>query len=222
MKAIKAIETRYAGHLMRSRMEARYAVMFDDLGVRWEYEPEGFDLPSGRYLPDFRLQLDHECWFEVKPCFEYHGGCPIPELDPRWAELVELTGLPLYVVGGMARYEKQRKMIHRELPLPAKMHDSGARVYQVEFDPSGKSELVFEPPEIIAIYGIENEDHTQQFCACVRCRAVGIEYAGMAGRLCKCTSDDKYGDSDCDRVERAYRAALSARFEYGESGARRA
>lgn len=75
----KAIETRYAGHLFRSRLEARYAVFFDALGVRWEYEPEGFELGDGvRYLPDFWLPdlpfnawtrhgTEHGCWLEVKP-----------------------------------------------------------------------------------------------------------------------------------------------------------
>lgn len=62
--AIKAIETTYKGCRFRSRLEARWAVFFDTLGVRWEYEPEGFELPSGRYLPDFRLDL--WLWLEVK------------------------------------------------------------------------------------------------------------------------------------------------------------
>jgi len=65
MKTIKAIETRYAGHRFRSRLEARWAVFFDTLGEPWEYEKEGFELPSGRYLPDFWLP-NQECWFEVK------------------------------------------------------------------------------------------------------------------------------------------------------------
>jgi hypothetical protein len=61
--AMKAIETEYAGVRFRSRLEARWAVFFDALGIRWEYEPEAFELSDGtRYLPDFRL----------------HQGCPLP------------------------------------------------------------------------------------------------------------------------------------------------
>lgn len=53
---IKAIQTRYKGYHFRSRLEARWAVFFDALGLEWEYEPEGFELPDGtRYLPDFLL-----------------------------------------------------------------------------------------------------------------------------------------------------------------------
>lgn len=60
----RAIETVYAGHRFRSRLEARWAVFFDTLNIPWEYEPEGFELPSGRYLPDF--WLPGIGWYEVK------------------------------------------------------------------------------------------------------------------------------------------------------------
>lgn len=62
---IQAIETKYNGYRFRSRLEARWAVFFDAIGVRWEYEKEGFELPSGRYLPDFWLS-DQKCWIEIK------------------------------------------------------------------------------------------------------------------------------------------------------------
>lgn len=69
---MKAIETRYNKHLFRSRLEARWAVYFDKLGIKWIYEPEGYELPNGeRYLPDFYLP-EHKVYIEVKPepCFE--------------------------------------------------------------------------------------------------------------------------------------------------------
>lgn len=51
---IRAIPTRYAGVLFRSRLEARWAVFFDAAGISWTYEPERVAL-TGRstYLPDF-------------------------------------------------------------------------------------------------------------------------------------------------------------------------
>ena len=56
MAMIKAIQTEYNGIKFRSRLEARWAVFFDAVGVTWEYEPEGFELSNGiRYLPDFLL-----------------------------------------------------------------------------------------------------------------------------------------------------------------------
>lgn len=67
---MKAIETQYKGYRFRSRLEARWAVFFEALGVKWEYEPEGFDLGNGvRYLPDFRVTSPqgYTFWYEVKP-----------------------------------------------------------------------------------------------------------------------------------------------------------
>ena len=59
--------------LFRSRLEARWAVFFDALGIRWLYEPEAFELPSGaRYLPDFYLP-DLKRWVEVKPEFAWEN-----------------------------------------------------------------------------------------------------------------------------------------------------
>lgn len=70
---IKAIETRYAGCRFRSRLEARWAVLFDSLGYEWRYEPQGFDLGSGVwYLPDFYLpRIDR--WLEIKGGFRPYG-----------------------------------------------------------------------------------------------------------------------------------------------------
>lgn len=64
---IRAIDTRFAGRLFRSRLEARWAVFFDSFGLRYEYEPEGFTLRGGiKYLPDFYLP-QIRMWAEVKP-----------------------------------------------------------------------------------------------------------------------------------------------------------
>src|SRR5919202_5797757 len=62
----KPIETVYNGQRFRSRLEARWAVFFDALGVPWEYEREGFDLGEfGYYLPDFWLPRQR-LWVEIK------------------------------------------------------------------------------------------------------------------------------------------------------------
>ena len=55
---IRPIETIYNGYRFRSRLEARWAVFFDALGIQYEYEPEGFKLSDGTmYLPDFRIRV---------------------------------------------------------------------------------------------------------------------------------------------------------------------
>jgi|GEM_PF-949965 len=60
-----AIETHYNGRAFRSRIEARWAVVFDALGIRWHYEHEGYDLAGLRYLPDFWLP-DMHVFVEIK------------------------------------------------------------------------------------------------------------------------------------------------------------
>lgn len=69
MGNIKAIETVYHGYRFRSRLEARWAVFFDTLGIKWAYEAEGYDLgDAGWYLPDFWIDsgTDDGFWIEVK------------------------------------------------------------------------------------------------------------------------------------------------------------
>jgi len=66
MSEIKPIETFYNGYRFRSRLEARWAVFFDAVGIKYEYEPEGYVLSDGTcYLPDFYLPEMDE-FFEVK------------------------------------------------------------------------------------------------------------------------------------------------------------
>jgi hypothetical protein len=58
-----AIPTNYKGLLFRSRLEAQWAHLFDDLDWPWEYEP--FDLNG--YIPDFVLRFHEPLLVEVKP-----------------------------------------------------------------------------------------------------------------------------------------------------------
>lgn len=63
---IKAIDTVYKGCRFRSRLEARWAVYFDCMGIAYEYEPEGFEFEDGtKYLPDFYLR-EIDAYVEIK------------------------------------------------------------------------------------------------------------------------------------------------------------
>lgn len=68
---IQAIETKYDGHKFRSRLEARWALFFNFVGLKWEYEREAFTVDMGEdygvrgFTPDFWLP-DLGFWFEVK------------------------------------------------------------------------------------------------------------------------------------------------------------
>ena len=63
--AMPAIRTEYKGISFRSRLEAKWARMFDFIGWRWEYEP--MDLAG--WIPDFLLvgTSGNSLLVEVKP-----------------------------------------------------------------------------------------------------------------------------------------------------------
>lgn len=90
---IKPIETTWHGHRFRSRTEARWGMALKLSGVPFDYEPNGFDLPSGWYLPDFWLPAA-KSWLEIK-------GVEPDEREMRLArELSDASGSPvLFGVG---------------------------------------------------------------------------------------------------------------------------
>lgn len=94
MADLKPIETRYKGYRFRSRLEARWAVFFDTLGIAWEYEKEGFDLgEAGWYLPDFWLP-EQRCWIEVK------GSRPSDADNAKCGALALASGFDVFVLIG--------------------------------------------------------------------------------------------------------------------------
>lgn len=98
----RAIETRYKGYRFRSRLEARWAVFFDSLGLKWEYEPEGFELPSGRYLPDFYLgNRQPDGSFKYGPWLEVKGSPPTDTEVKRMCELCDATTCYGLIVAGL-------------------------------------------------------------------------------------------------------------------------
>lgn len=58
------IPTMYHGTAFRSRLEARWAAMFDLLRWDWTYEP--FDTPG--WIPDFLIQGPRPFLVEIGPC----------------------------------------------------------------------------------------------------------------------------------------------------------
>lgn len=111
--AISPMPVRYKGYHFRSRTEARWAIVFEHLNLAWEYEVDGFNLPSGPYLPDFWLP-SNRFWVEIKPP---HAGP-----DIRWRELVQLTGHDMFIFFGSPGFSKTRGFLTRK-PLSRKVDD---------------------------------------------------------------------------------------------------
>ena len=68
MQRIQPIETYYRGVFYRSRLEARWAVFFDEINIKHNYEQRGIKIGKYSYLPDFRLpDAFAELYIEIKP-----------------------------------------------------------------------------------------------------------------------------------------------------------
>lgn len=105
---LKALPTTYRRVQFRSRLEARWAVFFDELNLHWEYEPQGFTLdnrkdkhPDSCYCPDFlvRTPQKQDMWLEIKP----HNVTQNDKFD-KFKKLIDcqrvylLSGQPLDVL----------------------------------------------------------------------------------------------------------------------------
>lgn len=81
---IAAIPTVYAGVQFRSRLEARWAALFDLAGIKWDYEP--FDMPG--WAPDFLLKTAAgQILVEVKPVDTSDGEAwdAFDKATPYWS-----------------------------------------------------------------------------------------------------------------------------------------
>jgi len=117
---IKAIETEYKGYRFRSRLEARWAVFFDELKIKWEYESEGYDIGGIRYLPDFKIVLPESVVFvEIKP-----------NREPDENEIKK----------AMALSESSIVMILCGDPIEALWNADFSRIYS-----RGKEKLIYKP-----------------------------------------------------------------------------
>ncbi len=198
--SIKPIQTRYAGHHFRSRLEARWAVAFDSLEQRWDYEPQGFDLgKAGFYLPDFWLP-DVQMWAEVKP--------DAPSFDEinKAVELANASGKRvLFLIGtpapaaywyvepwGLERSQQWKKDNPGQDPTFLRLvaHDSSTL------------DVVFAKVEDFSPFDPQKQQHFHQF-EMYSCQSHPFPYP------VEVTGQDMT----------AINAARSARFEHGQSGA---
>jgi hypothetical protein len=212
--AIKAIETRYAGCRFRSRLEARWAVLFDALGFAWEYEPEGYELGElGWYLPDFRVWnsgsvgVGEAQWIEVK------GVHPTQHEINLINELFWVTRTGAAIVYGEIEARNTcatngRYVWRDQWAVPACVAHYGRT-------PSGWP--MVRPDEVAGwldrLNATEDADRAGRprapntiLDSC--CRVVIPSFRCDTGRTVRIKVD----------VPEAVRAARSARFEHGESG----
>ncbi len=102
-EVIKSIDTEYNGYKFRSRIEARWAVFFDAVGLKYEYEKEGYDLDGVWYLPDFWIpELD--LFIEIK-------GTSLIEIEEKKIELLcKKSGKKVYLLSGQIPWSNDERM----------------------------------------------------------------------------------------------------------------
>ena len=146
---IKAKETAYANRLFRSRLEARWAVFLDTLRIRWEYEPERYELVSISYLPDFWLP-DLKIWLEIKPEED-------EDADKMMGELADKTGFEGFVFTG----KFDPKNVHDCDSLP-QAHKVGPAFWDCSY--------VWCECPFCAVMGVEFEGRSARLDHLVSCR----------------------------------------------------
>lgn len=228
---IKAIETRYAGCRFRSRLEARWAVFMDHLGVPWEYEPQGYVVNGMPYLPDFHVHPNtgRAFWLEIKGVF------PSDDELAKARGLAEGTGITTYVYWAQpavpgpdlshlnmnqlcgwdrSNYIWTNDQGWRENPAGPPAWQIGLTPTAFRFNPSGKP--------------AENKSGFWWWTECPHCGNVVIKMSGQVG---SCPLFDEQPNLPEElgelyprfahrtpRLQAAYTAARSARFEHGELG----
>jgi hypothetical protein len=98
-----AVETHYNGIKFRSRLEARWAVYFDCLGIKYDYEPEKFQIGDRRYIPDFFLHgvgYDYPDRTFKGAFFEVKGPLPTYEEVELGLELHRITRNRVFLFSG--------------------------------------------------------------------------------------------------------------------------
>jgi hypothetical protein len=243
---IPAIPTWYAGCYFRSRLEARWAVFFDALRIRWQYEAQDFEVgwrlkhawcsefsncgssaaPCGglqgfRYLPDFWLP-DLELHVEVK------GSLDWPHADRLLNAVASLGGCGTsghdLVVLGPIPSDKSAEFL-RPLPVRLHMHEGSLMASGTELVLSGSA---CPGGETLATdcsgddYGIAYEwgDSTGPYAVRLdrRQRYVIDVLLGEEAPFRRPWMGNAHQHRGFEAMRAAYTAARSARFEWGESG----
>ena len=188
---VKPIETVYKGYRFRSRLEARWAVFFDALGVEWEYEPEGFDINGTYYLPDFLIhdvEGIHACEWRHGIYVEVKGVPDEASAEKVW-HFIE-ANYSVWIVGAIPDPDDYIADMERQRNHYCKTHRNMKHHCALCINDFGTldGDLCFP-------FTIDYTDH--------------LIFRG---------SDSSYGYGTwSQKVSDAFRAARQARFEHGES-----
>jgi len=207
MPEIKPIETIYNGYRFRSRLEARWAVFFDEAHIEYQYEPEGYvGLWGDWYLPDFYLpQFDIYC--EVKPTDEALRKDAWKIIGVVDGQQTPISDAGLLLLGNIP-YSPGKHPVFCCL-----YWDKGVWSTTAAFD------IWDDVPELLVdtFRGRQKKKNTSSYSAF--CDFHYFDDPG--GDLDRCSVGPTYADwtyyGDSFWINCCYKAARQARFEHGET-----
>lgn len=191
----RAIETVYNGVVYRSRLEARFAVLWDTLGVDHLYEAEGYETPYGRYLPDQWLPGVYMASRAVKGV--------LLEIKPEgWDEKLTVHRTERVALDdeGMEEYDIWQTNTEARLEYVAMQLGVGA-LFARGYD-SDKSEWVQVAPKW---------DSPMALYSCPACQAVAFVARDPFSMRCPVCGQADYAGSQV-RIAQAVYAAQRTRF----------
>lgn len=213
---IKPIETIYNGYRFRSRLEARWAVFFDEANIKYEYEVNGFENKETgeKYLPDFYLP-DYDWYVEVKAPRENAGK----EIE-RASHFVDGKHISvLLILGNIPKWHEIDFWFY--LALYYNPVQKGVDFQWVTIEPKS---VDFEYPygaDFNTWLGIEKTHLPSNIFNLTNYHISyfnGIHESDLSD--CNFLWSDNFTDDDKDFLHNIYNAARQARFEYGEHGRR--
>lgn len=220
---MKAIETKWKGWRFRSRTEARWAVFLEALGIHFDYEPEGVLLPSGPYLPDFRLSLIPQptneepapVWLEIK------GGLPTDEEIARCDDLCAASGnIVLLAIGAPDASEQVLifdPIVHPQIRVAAASLFGPFGFANVGGPDAEWLCLARAPGRKALKFEADGDDADPELLRQLTAlSAVDAILLGISAAPPPITKTLYLGE----RLRRAYDAARAARFEFGETDKR--
>lgn len=209
---IPSIETSYSGYRFRSRLEARWAVFFDALKMTWHYEPQGYEVAGTPYLPDF--YVDQLGWVEVKGELDRAGLLKL-------ALAAGADGLPWTL---RESTEQPAATFADEISWADLANPIVPRISVLGDIPDPAGDRAWCHPQI----GLSQGRHIVRRQAVLMPYSRGVRWVGAwdwGGLPADAPPEMPHGAAALlpinpfHRITEAYRAARSARFEHGESGA---
>jgi len=182
------METFYNGISFQTRLEARWAVFYDDLSITYNYwrevtHSDGWVSPSHFWLPEQHI------FVLIKGSSEDGEATDSRDFEAEAVAVAKREKCNIYTFFGQIPIVESRVTLDYGDPN----NDSAHVVYYAESEEEG------------------GFDHYHAWCECPVCGMLDVQYGGRAARnSCGCLQGDRDHNSGSPRLRVAYKAATEA------------